>query len=68
MNTDCRDDTLTRLVVLAAEHGMTVDDYLTRLLDRDPHQHAHRCPTCARLAVIRADAEHPGQMRLFEPV
>lgn len=59
-------DPLTRLVVLAAEHGMTVDAFVTRLMDRDPHDHTHRCPTCARRANReQADVEHPDQLPLL---
>jgi predicted dithiol-disulfide oxidoreductase (DUF899 family) len=35
---------------------------LKRLLDRDPHDHDHACPTCARLAKQgqRHDRDQPG--------
>jgi len=59
-------DPLTRLVLLAGEHGMSVDAFVSRLLDRDPHGHLHRCPTCARLAVARDRTEHPDQAPLFD--
>lgn len=43
--------TLDRLAALAAQYGTDPDTLLGRLLDRDPHDHEHRCPTCSRLAV-----------------
>jgi hypothetical protein len=54
------DSPLTRLIDLAAVHGITPEQALTRLLDADPHDHQHRCPTCARLEHRRpADPDHP---------
>lgn len=36
------------------KQGVPAHRVLERLLDRDPHDHEHRCPTCAR----RAEHEH----------
>jgi len=56
---------LDRLADLADEYGITVEAALTALLDGDPHDHQHRCPTCARLAAKRDRAAHDAdQMRL----
>lgn len=43
-------DVLARLVALAEETGQPVSTTLARLLDREPHDHEHRCPTCVRMA------------------
>jgi len=42
--------TLDRLVVMAQAYDIEPDVMLARLLDRDQHDHPHRCPTCARHA------------------
>lgn len=40
------------------------DHVLHRLLDRDPHDHVHRCPTCARRAHLQV-VQPPDQEALF---
>jgi hypothetical protein len=40
-------ETYDRFAALVAD-GVPADKVLERLLDRDPHDHEHRCPTCAR--------------------
>lgn len=45
---------LDRLAALAESYGVEPDVMLGRLMDRDPHDHDHRCPTCARLADAHA--------------
>lgn len=47
-----------RLAELAEAYDLTVEETLTRLLDRDPHTHAHACPTCRRLALTALRREH----------
>jgi len=44
--------------------GVPADQVLRRLLDRDPHDHAHHCPTCVRLA-RREEQAHSDQPFLF---
>lgn len=39
--------------------GVPADKVLERLLDRDPHDHEHACPTCARLGRRVAVPDHP---------
>lgn len=66
------DATITMTVSLATYERLAAlmkaapaEQVLARLLDRDPHDHAHRCPTCARrerLAVV----PDPAQGDLFD--
>lgn len=44
------DATLDRLSDLAKVYGVDESTIITRLLERDPHDHDHRCPTCARMS------------------
>lgn len=63
------DATITMTVSLATYERLadlfrvsSAEHVLSRLLDRDPHDHEHRCPTCvrrARLAVV-PDPEQGG--------
>lgn len=64
------DATLERLDALATDVGVDLNTLIGRLLDRDPHTHDHRCPTCARMEDReRATARevHDGQSVLFGP-
>lgn len=64
------DKTLDRLTSVAESYGTDVNTIIGKLLDGpDVHDHAHRCPTCARIAdreIERRDAEMFGQESLFE--
>lgn len=60
------DEQWARLVDLSESYGLPLGETLVRLLDRDPHDHEHRCPTCVRQANREAAAaEHHGQDPLW---
>lgn len=61
------DDTLARLDLMAGAAGVDMDTLLGRLMDRDPHSHEHRCPTCVRQAAL-ADAEAKALLESHDPL
>lgn len=56
--------TYDRLSVLL--RGASADHVLARLLNRDPHDHDHLCPTCARRAHHLEVVPDPDQEVLFD--
>jgi hypothetical protein len=58
------DKAWARLMALASEYELTISETLERVLDREPHDHPHRCPTCARLAGSHRPRQ-PDQAALF---
>lgn len=54
--------TYDRYTELVTE-GVPAHRLLERLMDRDPHDHEHACPTCVRLA--RRPRHDGGQSVLF---
>jgi hypothetical protein len=60
------ESTLARLADLAESTGTDLGTVIDRLLDRDPHDHEHRCPTCVRQTAAAERQQDPLTASIFE--